>query len=121
VSSIDDYALVDNAADPEQVAGAAFRMRERERERRNRWRTQMSTKEGREFLWEEIFAVLFEFIGTEDVQKLGVRNEECRRWLFANEHPELFLQMQNEAMKRARTLRTENRAARTKRATDTKT
>lgn len=116
----EQLALTGNAADVDDVALAKWLAEEEERERRARWRLQLNSKEGRAFLWREIFEEIFQYIAPGDEQRLGVRNKELRWWAFANENPELFLQMQREAMKDATRRNERVKAARTKRAADTK-
>jgi hypothetical protein len=113
-----DEPLQTSATDPEQLAFAKQKERDREAQRRARWRHQLSTYEGRQFIWDELFAALFAYIPPGDQALLGVRNEELRRWALANEHTDLFLQMQREAMARAKQDRDEARSSRVKR-TDT--
>ncbi len=112
--------LQTNAADPEQLAFARQVERDRLTRKLARWRQQLSTQEGREFVWEELFFVLFQYIGPGDEQTLGARNEELRRFQEANKHPDLYLQMQREGMARRKQEDAEARSSRVKR-TDTKT
>jgi hypothetical protein len=92
-----------NAADPEQIAVGRRAARDDARAQKARWRVQLSTAEGRQFVWDEIFGdgFLFEHIDTVEVQKLGVRNRMLKWWAFCQAHTSLFLQMQAEALKRA--------------------
>ena len=109
-----DDALVTDATDPRQAEFARRKEKDRELAQRARWRHQLSTKEGREFLWTEIFApcAMFAHIAPGDVETLGVRNKALRWWAFVNAHPQLFLQMQNEALERERKERREFAAQR---------
>jgi hypothetical protein len=120
-----DDALVTDATDPRQQEFARRKERDRELAERARWRHQLSTKEGREFLWVEIFGAcgMFAHIAPDQVEALGVRNRALRWWAFVTSHPQLFLQMQNEALERERKERREFAAQRqyeesSKRSTD---
>lgn len=118
-----DEPIQTNAADPEQVATGARTQKEIERRQLARWRQQLSTREGREFLWEEIFGELklFAWIATDDGQALGVRNTAVKFWAYVHRHPDLFLQMQNEAVARVKGETEGRKAARSPRTTDTTT
>jgi len=112
-----------NAADPDQVAYGRRSARDEARAQATRWRHQLSTYEGRQFLWEEIFGdgFLFEHIDTAEVQKLGVRNRMLKWWAFTQQHPQLFLQMQHEALKRAECVGKTRRKERSTTPTETHT
>jgi len=109
---VNEEPIQTNAADPEQIALGRRSAKDEAKAKGGRWRLQMATYEGRRFLWDEIFAdgFLFEHIDTDQVQKLGVRNWIIPRWARSQEHTDLFLQMQSEAMKR------ENTTGRTRRS-----
>lgn len=110
--------LQTSAIDEEQLQFAARKEKDAARAQLARWRRQLSTEEGREFVWTELFGEfrLFDHIDSADLQALGVRNTALRLWALVQRHPDLFLQMQNEAIARTKRERDERRASRTPRA-----
>jgi hypothetical protein len=113
--------LMDNAADPEQVARASRKERDRERRRLAVWRQQMSTPDGREHVWDEELPALWDdtFGSVESVYAmLGRRREALRKLILLNDHfPREFLLMWTEGFARRARERKENEAARTQSAT----
>jgi hypothetical protein len=110
-----DEPIQTNAADEAQIALGVRGQREERKEQAARWRVQLSTEAGRRFVWDEIFAAgyLFAHIESDEIQKLGVRNRMLKFWGLSQEHVDLFLQMQNEAMKRESARRRTRRSERT--------
>lgn len=109
-----------NAADPEQVTYGRRKEKDLERAYGALWRMQLSTSHGREFVWTLLGGMkLFAWIASDDLQALGIRNKALEYWAQALRHPELFLQMQNEAIARDKREREGRRAARTPRIADT--
>lgn len=113
--------LQTSAVDEGQLAYAGRKVKDLARAQLARWRHQLSSYEGREFLWTELFGELrlFDHIEPSDVQGLGLHNLGVKWWAFVQQHPDLFLQMQNEAIARGKKEREERRAMRTSRAVTT--
>jgi hypothetical protein len=111
---VNEEPIQTNAADPEQIALGQRSSKDETKATGGRWRLQLSTYEGRRFLWDEILAdgFLFAHIESEETQKLGVRNRALKWWARSQEFPDLFLQMQGEAMKRESTTRRTRRSER---------
>jgi hypothetical protein len=115
----DDDALQTNAADPDQVAHGREKTKRREQDDTALVREQLSSKQGREFVWKVLrMTGLYAHIGG-DVEAvytaIGRRSLGIELLGEVNRHPELYLQMQNEAIARAKRERDENRAGRTRR------
>jgi len=115
-----DRAEVRNAADREQVRDAARRERRRAEERRGLVRRQLSTYEGRQFVWDELTRHrLFESITVQSsmIYALSGRRDAGLELLAeVQEASELYLQMQNEAIARKTRDDRETDAAHTPRA-----
>ncbi len=113
-----DRAQVRNAADPEQVRTAGRRDRRVARERYDLVRAQLSTPLGRRFVWEELQRHhLFESI-TEQSSAIYVKSgrRDAGLELLAEvmrDFPDFYLQMQAEAIHRARRDDAETDAAHT--------
>jgi hypothetical protein len=111
-----DDALQTNAADGEQLGRAKRKVADRLRNRGALVRQQMSTYEGRMFVWEELAAhgIYEDVSGPVEVvyQFVGRRREGLRLLAEVTKHPQFYLQMQSEAMARADRERRENQAAR---------
>ena len=120
-------ALQTNAADPAQVRFAGGRTKARRARHRSLWRWLLSQQEGRELLYDVILADLghLRYIGgpLETVYGEAALHNLCCRWMAEHilVHPELYLQMQGEALRRAERDRQEIQASRTRRATQTTT
>jgi hypothetical protein len=101
----DDAALQTNAASPAQARTAKAAEQRRELARAELIRVQLSTPQGREFVWSMLGrCAIFEHIAgaIEDTYRgLGRRDVGLELWGEVNQHPELFLLMQNEAIARA--------------------
>ena len=99
--------LVTKTDDPEQAAFADRKVADREAYLRQLWHDALDTEEGREFVWE---CVLNPLNGFEDIvgdtntvfRLLGRRSVYLELMLAIGEHHEFLLQMQREAMKRAK-------------------
>jgi hypothetical protein len=120
-----DDALQTNAADEEQLARARAVEKERLRRRAALWRQLLSTRDGREFVWDVLLPELglFEAGLHLEAHQLfaleGRRNVARKFWaLITRDHARLFLEMQGEAIERAERQRQENQAARVKRTTE---
>jgi hypothetical protein len=100
-----DRAQVRNAADPEQVRRAARRDRRRADDRADLVKAQLSTYEGRRFVWEELARHgLYESITVQSsmIYALSGRRDAGLELLAeVQQHADLFLLMQSEAIKRA--------------------
>jgi len=98
--------LVEDTSDPQQVAFGRRKERDLVQEDRERWRTQLSTYEGRAFVW----AVLGRLPGTQDIhgdtafvyRELGRRSVWLELYVAIDQHPELAAQMQQEGLARDR-------------------
>lgn len=103
--------FVTNATDVEQLEFAERKLKDDQRRYHELWRLQLSTYEGREFIWR----LLGQLPGTEDIygdqafvyRQLGRRSVWLELELEIAKHPELMLQMRNEAVKREQKLRRE--------------
>jgi hypothetical protein len=101
-----DEQLQTNAADPAQLAEAQAIVRDRGRRRAELWRRQLSTAEGREFVWDIVLRELGMFHriagSPEAVYGQAALHNLAVEWLRVDitPHRDLFLQMQNEALKR---------------------
>jgi len=105
VSGAPNPPLVRNASSPKQAARAKREVKDRHARRQARMRQQLKTYEGREFLWELIgeCGVFEEIAGTNETVRelLGQRRVGLRLMADAGAHPDLFRQMQTEAVARA--------------------
>lgn len=101
-----DRAQVRNAADRDQVRRADRRDRDRLERRHELMRRQLSTREGREFVWQELERHhLFESITVQSsliYAMSGRRDAGLELFAEVLEHSELYLLMQQEAILRAR-------------------
>ncbi len=113
-----DTDLQTNAADPAQVDRGKRKERDRERRRRALLRQQLSTADGREFVWTELAAAgIFEdcYGSIEAVSAfLGRRRRGLELLVeLMTFHAREYLLMQSEALSRDERERRENVAART--------
>lgn len=113
--------LQTNAADEQQLQFARRKAKREKARRRGLLKHQLSTAEGREFVWNELerHGIYEEIAGPVDVvyPRLGRRSAGLQLLGAVMEHPELYLQMQAEAMTRKKRDGDENRASRTPRVT----
>ena len=117
-----DEPVQTNASDARQVAHGRKRERTQADRRRELFRWALSTKEGRELLWELLRDLGYlRHIGgpLEAVYgQAALHNQACLWLKEVVVHRDLFLQMQNEAMKRDAQVAKESRAARASDAND---
>jgi hypothetical protein len=113
--------LVTNAADPEQVKRAGRKTSDRVKERAHAMRVQLSTPEGRAFVWTELsrHGIYEDCAGPIEIvaRFLGRRSAGLELLAEVVRHPKLFLLMQGEAMGRDEADAAENVAAHTASAT----
>ena len=113
--------LQTNAADPEQVEHGARKAKRQQRRRTALMRQQLSTPDGREFVWELLreLGIYGDAFGSPEVVYgfLGARRKGLKLLAEVMQHPERFLEMQAEAFDRDDRDGEENKAARTPRAT----
>lgn len=113
-----DDAVQTNATDPEQLEHAARSVREQKKRRAELWRWLLSHGEGRELLWDVILRELGMFHRIagplEEVYGQAALHNLACEWLRVDVTPqrELFLQMQNEALRREEQRRRNNKASR---------
>jgi hypothetical protein len=124
--SADQAPLQTSATDPEELEFAQQTIRARKSERLRQVREQLSTEAGRKFVWELLLdGGLYEDIsGPVEVvyRSLGRRNWALKLYAEVNRHPELFMHMQQEAVKRDREdRRVRAKAAEQRRKTTTTT
>lgn len=116
-----ERALVNNAADPRQVAHAKATTENREERRARVVQAQLETYSGREFVWQELERHrLFESITIQSSMiyaASGRRDAGLELYAEVLRHPDLFLQMQSDAIERAETERRTHAAARVARRT----
>lgn len=117
IDELEDDALQTNASDPAQQEHARWSEKEALKRRREVWRRQLSTGEGREFVWMLLRDCGFlQHIGgsVEAVYGQAALHNQVCAWVGRDiaPHPELGLQMQMEARKRAEQQRRGNRTAR---------
>ncbi len=109
-----------NAADVDQVAAAGTRADARERERLEETRDALDTYIGRRRYWRLVAGcgVFTDITGDAETvaRALGRRAVGLALLEAAMAHPDLFLQMQTEAMRRDKTERAEALSARTRRS-----
>jgi hypothetical protein len=119
----DDGLGQESTVDAEQLAFADRKTKQRRDRRRELWRWLLSQSIGRELLYDVVLGELgyLRHIGgpLEDVYSQAALHNLCCRLMATDilPHRELFLQMQNEAMKREALERAELEAARVKWAT----
>lgn len=117
-----DTQLQTSATDVDQLAHAQRKEKDRARRRFTLLRQQLSTPDGREFVWQELerhglYQAIYgpvEFVYTQ----LGRRAAGLELLADLQRHPQAYLQMQNEAIARDEREARENQAARTRRASD---
>lgn len=118
----DQEPLQTNAADPDQVAHGARREKDGRRRRNALLKQQLSTPDGREFVWSELerHGIHDDVMGsTEELQRfVGRRSAGLELLREVYRHPEAFLLMQQEAIARAQREADSNKAARTAPARD---
>lgn len=117
-----DRDLVTNAADETQVKRGARKEKDRERRRRSLLRQQMSTPDGREFVWSELEAagIFADCVGGVEAVYgfLGRRRQGLELLVeVMTHHAKEYLLMQGEAIARDERERRDNAAARTPAAT----
>ena len=114
---MNDRAQVRNAADRDQVVRAARRDRRRDGDRAALMAHQLANYEGRAFVWQELERHhLFESItrqSSEIYVLSGRRDAGLELLAEVQQHTELFLLMQTEAMQRAQRDARETDAAHT--------
>lgn len=116
-----DDPLITDTSDEAQLALADRLVRDDVRRDHELWRLVLGTYEGREFLWR----LLGRLPGTEDIhgeqafvyRQLGRRSVWLELEIEIAKHPELMLQMRNEAVKRDQQRRRELASSRVKRTT----
>lgn len=120
---MNDDVVQTNASDPEQLEHARFTEKERAKRRRELWRWLLSQGEGREWLWEiglRELGMFHRIAGSlEEVYGQAALHNLACDWLRTDITPnrELYLQMQNEALRREEQQRRGNRASRVRRST----
>lgn len=111
-----DDALQTNAADEAQVAHARRKTKERKRRAYRLMRQQLSTPDGREFVWNELqeHGLYADAYGNAEAvfAFLGRRREGLRLLGEVMKHPRLYLEMQREAFERDARDAAENEASR---------
>lgn len=111
--------LVKNAADVEQVRYAERKTKDRASRELQLWRAQLSTPDGREFIWSTLrhFGLFESGVGlsADALFALEGRRDVGRRWwsFITSRLPREFLTMQREAMDRDERDARGNAAART--------
>jgi hypothetical protein len=110
-------ALQTNAADEAQITRARRKVKDRRRREHALMAQQLSTYDGREFVWRELerHGIYREIGGTTDAvfTALGRRSAGLELLADVMSHPQQYLLMQNEAMVRAERESKDNQAART--------
>lgn len=106
-----------STTDPDELKERVEQKRELQRDRRAAMRQQLSTPEGRRFVWELLLeGGLFEdIVGAPEhvFRALGRRSAALKLYAEATEHSDLYLLMQGEAVRRDRE-RKANRRRRTR-------
>lgn len=117
--------LQTNAADERQIQFARRKAKRDKNRKRSLLKHQLSSADGREFVWNELerHGIYEDIAGPVDIvyARLGRRSAGLQLLGAVMEHPELYLQMQAEAIARKKRDAEENDASRTPRVTDATT